>query len=144
MFSKVILSTVPWASWGQVSERPSDSFLIKVNSSSCLGGSAKVVRGGVRPAAHGPHAAQDGYEFSPTQNCKFNLFCCHLFIYLFIFRERGREGEKRETSMCGCLLCTPFWGPGLQSRHVPWLGIQPVTLGFTGQHSIHWATPARA
>ena len=76
-----------------MSERPSDSFLIKVNSSSCLGGSAKVVRGGVRPAAHGPHAAQDGYEFSPTQNCNFNLFLLS-FIYLFIFREGSREGER--------------------------------------------------
>ena len=28
--------------------------------------------------------------------------------------------------------------------HVPRLGIQPSTFRFTGQHSIHWATPARA
>ena len=34
--------------------------------------------------------------------------------------------------------------PGLQPRHVPQLGIEPVTLCFTGQHSIHWATAARA
>ena len=46
--------------------------------------------------------------------------------------------------MCGCLLCTPNWGPSLQPRHVPWLGIKPVTLWFAGWHSIHWATPARA
>ena len=26
---------------------------------------------GVQPAAHGPHAAQDGYECGPTQNHKF-------------------------------------------------------------------------
>ena len=30
-------------------------------------------------------------------------------FYLFIFRERGGEG-KRETSMCGYLLSTPYWG----------------------------------
>ena len=66
-------------------------------------------------------------------------------FYLFIFRERGREGEKgRETSMCGCLSCTPHWGPGPEPRHVPWLGIEPVTLWFSGCHLIHWATPARA
>ena len=46
--------------------------------------------------------------------------------------------------MCGCLLHAPYWRPGPQPRHVPWLGIKPVTLWFTGQHSIHWATPARA
>ena len=77
----------------------------------------------------------------------FSIFCSCFFkrVYLFIFRERGREGERgRETSVCGCLSRTPYWGPGLQPRHVPWLGIKPMTLCFTGPFSIHWATPARA
>ena len=39
------------------------------------------------------------------------------FIYLFLDRKEGRK-TGRETSMCGCLSCTPYWGPGLQSRHV--------------------------
>ena len=40
--------------------------------------------------------------------------------FLFIFRE-GKGGRKRgrETSMCGCLSHAPYWGPGLQPRHVP-------------------------
>ena len=38
----------------------------------------------------------------------------------------------------------PHQGPGAQPKHVPWLGIEPVTLWFTGWLSIHWATPARA
>ena len=46
--------------------------------------------------------------------------------------------------MCGCLSGTQNRGPGLQPRHVPWLGIKPVTLCFSGWCSIHWATPARA
>ena len=33
--------------------------------------------------------------------------------------------------MCGCLSHGPHWGPGLQPRHVPWLGIKQVTLWFT-------------
>ena len=37
-------------------------------------------------------------------------------FYLFIFRRRKKG---RETSMCGCLLLTPYWGPGPQIRHVP-------------------------
>ena len=38
------------------------------------------------------------------------------FKTLFIFREGGREGERgRETSMCGCLPCALYWGPGLQT-----------------------------
>ena len=32
--------------------------------------------------------------------------------------------------------------PGLQPRHVPWLGIELEALCFTGQRSIHWAIPA--
>ena len=65
------------------------------------------------------------------------------WVYLFIFRERGREGE-RETSVCGCLSCTSYWGPGPQPRHVSWLGLKRETLWFAGQCSIHRATPARA
>ena len=46
--------------------------------------------------------------------------------------------------MCGCLLHVPYWGPGLKLRYMPWLEIKPATLWFTGQWSVHWATPARA
>ena len=42
--------------------------------------------------------------------------------------------------MCGCLLSTSYWVPGLHLSHVPWPGIEQVTLWFT----IYWATPARA
>ena len=43
-------------------------------------------------------------------------------LYLFIFRERGREGEKRQCTretLIRCLSHTPSWGSGLQPRHVP-------------------------
>ena len=77
------------------------------------------------------------------------LFFLKDFIYLFLERGEGREKEKekhrcaRETSI-SCLLHAPTWGPGLQPRHVLWLGIELVTFWFTDQHSIHWATPARS
>ena len=45
--------------------------------------------------------------------------------------------------MCDCLSHAPYWGPSPQPRPVPWLGIELLTLWFTGWHSIHWATPAR-
>ena len=68
-------------------------------------------------------------------------------FYLFIFRERGRQGEKhryaRGTAISH-LSHTPTWGPSPQPRHVPWLGIEPVILWSAGRHSIHWATPGRA
>ena len=57
-----------------------------------------------------------------------NLFT---FVNIYFFKDfRGKEKEK-ERRMCGCLLCTLYWGHGLQPRHVPWLGIKPVTLWFT-------------
>ena len=73
------------------------------------------------------------------------LFFFQDFIYLFIFREgKGGRKRRRETSVCGCLSQAPFWGPDLQPRHVPSVGIKTAILWFTGQHSIHWTTTARA
>ena len=79
-------------------------------------------------------------------DCFLNTF---FYFWIFFFKDfiyfLERRGErKRETSMCGCLSCTSYWGPGLQPRHMPWLGIEPATLWFAGLHSIHWATTARA
>ena len=73
-------------------------------------------------------------------------FLPSLRFYLFIFRERGRDRERgREISMCGCLSCALHWGPDLQPRLVPCLGIELVTPWFTAHAcSIHWAIPARA
>ena len=71
------------------------------------------------------------------------------FIYLFSGRGEGRVKERRETLMCERyidhlpLACPPNWGPGLQPQHVPWLGIELVTLRFTDRRSIHWATPVK-
>ena len=63
--------------------------------------------------------------------------------YLFTNRGKGRE-RGRETSMCGCLSCAPYWGPGLQPRHVPWPGIELATPWSAVQHWIHWASPTTA
>ena len=72
------------------------------------------------------------------------LTLCFKRSYLFIFREgEGRKGRK-ETSMCGCLSCAPYRGPGLQPRHVPWLGIKSAALWLAGPHSVHWTTLAMA
>ena len=80
-----------------------------------------------------------------TVHCLLSHHFLKIFIDLFIFRERGREGEREgEKHQCVVAFCMPphHWGSGLKPWHVPWLGIKPVTLWFTGQHSIHWATPA--
>ena len=52
----------------------------------------------------------------PIRMTSYFLFFKKDFMYLFL--EKGREGE-RETLMCGCLSCAPYWGPGWQPRHVP-------------------------
>ena len=44
-------------------------------------------------------------------------FFFKIFIYLFLERGEGRK-RGRETSVCCCLLYNPYWGPGLQPRHV--------------------------
>ena len=64
--------------------------------------------------------------------------------FLSLSRE-GKGGTKRgrETAMCGCLSNAPYWGPGPQPRHVPWLGFKLVTLWFAVLSSIHWAIPVR-
>ena len=65
--------------------------------------------------------------------------------YIYFQRQGERERNRgRETSLCGCSSHIPHWGPGPHPRHVPWLGIEPVTLCFAVQCSIHWATPAKA
>ena len=66
-------------------------------------------------------------------------------FYLFIFRERGKGGRVggRETSMCGCLSCTPYWGCGPQHRHVPETRNQTRDPLIHSLALHHWATPAR-
>ena len=92
-----------------------------------------------------------GNIWMDTYNKHIHLHLCLLFFKedwflknisffkrFFLFLEKGEGGRKRrrETPMCGCLLSTPHWGPGLQPRHVPWLGIKPATLWFVDQRSI--------
>ena len=80
-------------------------------------------------------------------NCIKKLhFLKNIFLKYFIYFLRGERKRKRgrETSMCGCLMCAPYWGPGLQPRHVPYAGNQTGNPLVYNQHSIHWATPARA
>ena len=51
-----------------------------------------------------------------------------LFLRFYFFRE-GKGGRKRgrETSKCGCLSRAPYWGPGPQPKHMPWLGPDPLS-----------------
>ena len=61
-------------------------------------------------------------------------------FYLFNFRQRGREGERHQ-----CVVAShapPTGDPGPQPTYVSWLGIELVTLLFTGQHSTYWAISA--
>ena len=97
-----------------------------------------------------PHCKALLHVFSrkiETENRGYSSFFRDFFFrfYLFIFREeKGWRKRGRETSMHGCLSCTPHWGPGLKPRYVSSLGIEPVTFQFTGWWSVPGATPARA
>ena len=82
--------------------------------------------------------------------CIFCLFlekstCIYLKLYfqrfyLFLDRMEGREKEREREHQC----VVAFHMPCAQPRHVPWLGIEPATLWFSGQCSVHWATPVMA
>ena len=39
---------------------------------------------------------------------------------------------ERNINLIGYLLYIPNWGPALQPRHVPWLGIELATYWFAG------------
>ena len=74
-----------------------------------------------------------------------NFFIFLKNIYLFLDRGEGREKEEGEKHQCVVTSHVALTGePGRQPRHMPWVGIEPVTLWFSGLHSIHWATLARA
>ena len=64
-----------------------------------------------------------------AENPQFLIYIFFYFfnIYLFIFRQRGREEERKgEKHQCLVVSHMPHvWGPGLQPRHVPQLGIKP-------------------
>ena len=75
----------------------------------------------------------------PTGSSLADLF--FLIVYFFTFKERVREGERKgEKQQCARdnmnrlpLSPAPKWGPGPRTTH----------FQFTGQHSVHRATPAR-
>ena len=72
-------------------------------------------------------------SFKKIYMCFLKELFIYVCMYVFIFREgKGWKKRGRETSMCGCLSRAPYWGPGLKPRHVPCLGIKPVTLWLAG------------
>ena len=52
-----------------------------------------------------------------------------------------REGEKRQCVLASCV--PPTGNLACDPGRCPRLGIELETLWVAGQHSIHWATPAR-
>ena len=59
-------------------------------------------------------------------------------------KEREREIDVREKHRLVVSGTCPNQGLNLQPRHVPWPGIEPVTLRFVGWCPTNWATLARA
>ena len=88
----------------------------------------------------------------PYYSKPWGHFLFYLRFYLFIFRERGGEGE-REGAKHPCVrdryiyrlpLTCPQLGTWPASQEYVLTGSQLVTLWFSGGHSIHWDTSARA
>ena len=90
---------------------------------------------------------QKWIRHSPCSEESQSTQASHLFFKDFIYfilrgREREREAEKQQCVVASHTPPTGTQPP--QPRHVPQPWIQPATPWFAGQHSIHWATPARA
>ena len=105
-------------------------------------------------------------HFSTEQLCcsSFHMLICYwcdlfgkVFIsfikrfYLCIFRDKGRERERRERNIdvrekrqSVVSHAGPEWGLKLQPRHVPWPGIEQATFHCAGWCPINWATLVRA
>ena len=92
-----------------------------------------------------PDGCIPGYYFAHGYcYCFLELHLFFFFFFnLFFERREGRQKKKRNISVWLPLAC-PQQGTGPKPRHAPWLGIEPMTLCLTGQHSIHRATRARA
>ena len=86
-------------------------------------------------------------ELHDVERRDFENLCFFFEIfYLFIFRQRGSEGDRDGQKHPRLVAsCTPLAREsGSQPRHVPLLGIEPVTLWFAGQLLVYWVTPAGA
>ena len=100
-----------------------------------------------------------GYFFLLLQE----FFLCLLLFIIDIFkrffnlplerRERREKKRKRNISVAIYQLVASHMlptghasnlGPGLQPRHVPWLGIEVGPFRFADWCSVHWDAPARA
>ena len=81
-------------------------------------------------------------SFNFTTLFFFSFF--KILLGLFLERGEGREKDRERNINMWLPLPHPQLGTWPTTRHVPWLGIELATLWFTGQHSVHWATPARA
>ena len=73
-----------------------------------------------------------------------NTFTFLLRFYLFIFREKGREGEREQHQCVVAFLALPTGDLAHNPGMCPGLGIEPALLCFTIHQLIHWAAPAGA
>ena len=77
-----------------------------------------------------------GYVFLPEKKHQLMSFFSFQRFDLFIFRERGREGEgEGEKHQCvrktliRCLFHCPTWNQAAP-KDMPWPGIKPATFSF--------------
>ena len=74
------------------------------------------------------------YFTSKCVSCLCFFFFLRLYLFiLFIFREREGKDKERETSMCDCVSCAPYWGPGPLGNRTS----NPLVCRFNSLYSIH-------
>ena len=79
--------------------------------------------------------------FNIQQSVQFLIFFFFKLINLFLERWEGREKERERNINVWVPLACPLLGTWLTTQSCALTG--NLTLCFSGEHSIHWATPAR-
>ena len=89
------------------------------------------------------HQISNSFPYLITKHFRiFKRF--YLFIYLFIGREGGKEGEKCWCAINRWSLTHPHQGAWPATLAPTRPGTESETFGFAGWCPTHWATPVRA
>ena len=90
----------------------------------------------------------ENLEFLYIVELKIMQCCGKQFFkrfHLILEKERGKENDReRNINVWLPLMCPPTGDLARNPGMCPDWESNQWTLWFTGQHSIHWATPARA
>ena len=108
-----------------------------------FGGACTTCEGNADRKCYHKSLFQSMSEPSLTSSSSTSLVGFLNFIYLYQKGE-GREKERERNSSVWLPVPYPILGTWPTTQACAWVGIEPVTLWFSGGHWIYWAVPTRA